>query len=173
MTKRSSMATVTFKGSPVHTNGDLPKKGEKAPDFTLTNGDLKDVSLKDFSGKRKLISIVPSLDTSVCALSAKKFNDTAKENPNILILFVSADLPFAQKRMCQQSNLENIHTLSMLRSKDFATAYGVLITDGPLKGLASRSVVVLDENNNVLYTELVGEITNEPNYQKALDALAL
>ncbi len=167
------MATVTFKGTPVHTNGDLPKYGEKAPDFTLTNGDLKDLTLKDFSGKRKLISIVPSLDTGVCALSAKKFNDAAKKDPNIVIIFVSCDLPFAQKRLCQQEKLENIHTLSMLRNKDFASKYGVLLTDGPLAGLAARSVVVLDENDRILYTELVSEITHEPDYQKALDALAM
>ncbi|MBS0656370.1 MAG: thiol peroxidase [Verrucomicrobia bacterium] len=165
------MATVKFKGAPIHTNGELPAVGSKAPDFTLTDGDLKDRSLKEFIGKRVLISIVPSLDTGTCALSAKKFNDAAKNNPHIVVLFASADLPFAQKRMCTADNLENIATLSMMRSKDFATKYGVLITDGPLAGLAARAVVALDENANVLYTELVDEITQEPNYTKALEAL--
>ncbi|MCE5316074.1 MAG: thiol peroxidase [Parachlamydia sp.] len=165
------MVSVTFKGSKVQTNGELPQIGAKAPDFVLTDGDLKDHTLNDFSGKRKLISIVPSLDTDVCALSAKKFNDAAKSNPGIMILFISADLPFAQRRFCGNEGLKNILTLSMLRSKDFAEKYGVLIIDGPLAGLASRSVVVLDENDKVIYRELVPEITKEPNYQKALDAM--
>jgi len=165
------MATVKFKGQPVHTNGDLPKQGAKAPDFTLTNSDLKDVSLKDFAGKKKLLSIVPSLDTGVCALSARRFNEAAKKDPNLLILFISADLPFAQKRVADQDGLSNIQTLSMIRGKEFASKYGVLLTDGPLAGLAARSVVVLDENDNVLYTELVDEITSEPSYQQALDVL--
>lgn len=165
------MANVLFKGSVVHTSGELPKIASVAPDFILVDASLQDRTLNDFKGKRKLISIVPSLDTGTCALSAKKFNDAAKQNPNIMIIFVSADLPFAQKRMCQADSLENIVTLSMMRSKDFATKYGVLLTDGPLAGLAARSVLVLDENNKVLYSELVGEITQEPNYQKALDAL--
>lgn len=165
------MATVTFKGSPVHTNGELPKIASKAPDFVLTTAELKDCTLNDFTGRRKLISIVPSLDTGTCALSAKKFNEAAKKDPAITILCVSADLPFAQKRMCQEASVENVITLSMMRSKDFATKYGVLLTDGPLAGLAARAVVVLDENDNVLYTELVQEITEEPNYQKALDVL--
>lgn len=167
------MASVKFKGSEVHTNGELPKIASKAPDFVLTDGNLNDHTLKDFFGKRKLLSIVPSLDTSVCALSAKKFNDAAKQNPNIMVLFVSADLPFAQKRFCQQESLQNIQTLSMLRSKDFAKNYGVLLVDGPLAGLCARAVVVLDENDNVLYRELVSEITQEPDYQKALDVLSL
>lgn len=165
------MATVTFKGTDVHTNGDLPKVESKAPDFVLTNADLKDCTLNDFKGKRKLISIVPSLDTGVCALSAKKFNDAAKQNPDMPIIFVSADLPFAQKRICDADGLNNIITLSMMHNKDFATKYGVLLKDGPLAGLAARSVVVVDENDNVIYTELVKEITQEPNYTKALEAL--
>src|SRR5260221_249877 len=141
------MAIVHFKGSDVHTNGDLPSLGAKAPDFILASADLKNVSLKDFKGKRKLISIVPSLDTATCALSAQKFNQAAKQNPDLIILVVSADLPFAQKRVCDQDNLENVRTLSMMRNKDFARDYGVLVTDGPMEGLATRSVVVLDEND--------------------------
>lgn len=165
------MANVKFKGTTVHTNGELPKVAAKAPNFVLVDGNLQEKGLQDFKGKRKLISIVPSLDTGVCALSAKKFNEAAKKNPNLMIIFVSADLPFAQKRMCQQDSLENIVTLSMMRNKEFAERYGMLLVDGPLAGLAARSVVVLDENDNVLYTELVDEITQEPNYQKALDVL--
>ncbi len=167
------MATVTFKGSPVHTNGELPKIGSIAPDFILTDGELKDRTLKDFQGRKKLISIVPSLDTGVCALSAKKFNEAAKAHPEILVLFVSSDLPFAQKRLCAAESLENIKTLSMMRSKDFAKLYGVLIIDGPLEGLSARACLVLDENNKVLYTELVGEITQEPNYSHALENLLI
>ena len=163
------MATVTFKGTPVHTNGDLPKIGTKAPDFVLTDGELNDRTLRSFQGKRKLLSIVPSLDTGVCALSAKKFNEAAKTHPEIQVIFVSCDLPFAQKRLCTSESLQNINTLSMMRSKDFATQYGVLLTDGPLAGLAARACLVLDENNMVLYTELIKEITQEPNYQKVLE----
>ena len=165
------MATVTFKESPAHTNGELPKIGSTAPDFLLTDGELKDHKLRDFQGRRKLLSIVPSLDTGVCALSAKKFNDAAKANPGIEIIFVSCDLPFAQKRFCTAESLQNITTLSMLRSKEFATQYGILLIDSPLAGLAARACLVLDENNKVLYTELVGEVTQEPNYTKALEAL--
>jgi thiol peroxidase len=166
------MATVTFKGTPVHTNGELPKIGTKAPDFTLTDGELKDRTLGNFQGKRKLLSIVPSLDTGVCALSAKKFNEAAKTHPHVEVIFISCDLPFAQKRLCTAESLQNISTLSMMRSKDFATKYGVLLTDGPLAGLAARACLVLDENNNVLYTELTPEITQEPNYAKALEVLS-
>ncbi len=165
------MATVTLKGSAIHTSGELPKIGSLAPDFVLVDADLNDKSLKDFKAKRKLISIVPSLDTGTCALSAKKFNDAAKANPDIQIIVVSCDLPFAQKRFCSNEGVQNVTTLSMMRSKDFATKYGVLITDGPLSGIAARAVVVLDENNKVLYTELVPEITQEPSYQKALDMM--
>lgn len=165
------MAKVTFKGAIVHTNNELPTIGSKAPNFVLTDGDLKDHSLHEFHGKRKILSIVPSLDTGVCAISAKKFNEVAKENPEVFILVISADLPFAQKRFCHQENLKNILTLSMLRSKDFAAKYGVLLIDGPLAGLAARAVLVLDEHDKVVYHELVPEITREPDYKKALDQL--
>lgn len=165
------MANVKFKGTIVHTNGELPKISSKIPDFVLTDSNLKDHSLHDFHGKRKLISIVPSLDTAVCSLSAKKFNEAIKQHPEVLVLVVSADLPFAQKRFCTSEELENILTLSMMRSKEFATNYGVLLLDGPLAGLASRAVLVVDENEKVLYHELVQEITQEPDYKRALDAL--
>lgn len=165
------MAQVTLKGSICHTSGELPQVGSIAPDFVLTDGELKDHTLKEFQGKRKLLAIVPSLDTGVCALSAKKFNEAAKRHPDILIIFISADLPFAQKRLCGHDGLNNILTLSMMRSKEFANKYGVLITDGPLAGLASRSCLVLDENNKVLYRELVPEVSEEPDYNAALEAL--
>lgn len=162
---------VTLKGNPIHTSGALPKIGSKAPDFVLVNQDLKDCTLKDFKGKRKLLYIVPSLDTSVCSLSTKKFNDAMKRNPQMAALIVSADLPFAQKRVCGLEKMENVVTLSAMRSKDFPKAYGVLITDGPLAGICARAVLVLDKDDHVIYEELVPEITQEPNYEAALKAL--
>lgn len=165
------MAKITLKSTPVHTSGELPTVGSKAPDFVLVDGELKEHSLKDFRGKRKILSIVPSLDTAVCSLSAKKFNEKMKEHSEAQVIVISADSPFAQKRVCITEGLKNIVTLSLVRSKDFAKHYGVLIVDGPLAGLCARAVVVLDEDDNVLYTELVPEITNEPNYERALEAL--
>jgi thioredoxin-dependent peroxiredoxin len=169
----AAMAQVTFKSAPIHTSGDLPKVGSKAPDFLLVDAELKEHSLKDYRGKRKILSIVPSLDTSVCSLSAKKFNQAIKEHPEVQVLVISADSPFAQKRICTQENLNNIRTLSLVRSKDFAKDYGVLIVDGPLAGLCARAVVVLDEHDKVIYTELVPEIAQEPNYDKALHAVKM
>lgn len=165
------MATVTLKGQPIHTNGSLPALKTKAPDFKLVDQDLKERSLKEFNGKRKLLSIVPSLDTSVCSTSAKKFNEAIKSHPEVAVLVISADLPFAQKRVCGLENIKNAITLSLIRSKDFAKDYGILIQDGPLAGICARAVVVLDEQDHVLYTELVPEITQEPNYEKALAVL--
>lgn len=164
------MAKVTLKGNSIHTSGQLPAKEAKAPDFQLVDQDLTNRSLKDFKGKKKILSIVPSLDTSVCSLSAKKFNEAMKTHPDIMVLVISADSPFAQKRICGAEGLKNILPLSMMRSKDFATDYGVLIMDGPLAGICARAVVVLDENDRVIYTELVPEITQEPNYDAALKA---
>jgi len=161
---------VTFKGSPIHVSGSLPRLGIQAPDFVLTDKDLNKRSLKDYSGKRKLISIVPSLDTSVCSLSAKKFNRSIKENPEAgIVLNISADLPFAQSRFCHAEEVDTIICLSTMGSKDFAEAYGILMLDGPLANLCARAIVVLDENDTVIYTELVPEITKEPNYDKALE----
>ncbi len=165
------MARITLKGSPVNTNSDLPKVGSSAPDFKLTDADLKDLSLADFKGKKKLLNIVPSLDTPTCALSTKKFNDHAKQYSNVVMLMVSADLPFAQKRFCAAENTALVKTLSMMRDRHFAKDYGVLITDGPLAGITARAVVVIDENNTVTYAELVPDIAQEPNYDKALAAL--
>lgn len=165
------MATITLKGNPVHTVGDLPRSGSKAPDFVLTRGDLADVSLRNFSGKRKLLNIVPSLDTGVCAASARRFNQEAAALPDVVLLTVSCDLPFAQKRFCDAEGIENLITLSELRSRSFGEAYGVRIADGPLAGLLSRAVIVLDQDDTVVYTEQVPEITQEPDYEKALAAL--
>ncbi|CAK0769565.1 lipid hydroperoxide peroxidase [Gammaproteobacteria bacterium] len=165
------MATVTLGGNPIHTNGDLPAVGGKAPDFKLVKTNLSEVSLADFSGKKKLLNIVPSLDTGICAISTKYFNDHAREHSDTAILVVSADLPFASGRFCTAEGIENVLTLSMMRSRNFAKDYGVLIVDGPLAGISARAVVVLDAEDRVVYTELVPEIKQEPNYAAALAAL--
>jgi len=165
------MATTKFKGTPVTTSGELPKAGSKAPDFHLVDVNLKDVHLADFKGKKKLLNIVPSLDTGICAMSAKKFNDFAKTRSDVAVLTISADLPFAQDRFCSAENIANVKTLSMMRSRNFAKDYGVLMQDGPLAGICARSVVVTDENDKVLYTELVPEIAQEPNYEAAIAAV--
>ena len=165
------MATITLKGTEFHTNGDLPLVGSQAPDFVLTTKALADVSLADFAGKKKLISIVPSLDTPVCQLSTKKFNEHAKAHPNAVILIVAADLPFAMARFCGAEGLDNVQALSMMRGRKFAKDYGVFIEDGPFKGIAGRALLVLDENNVVISSELVREIANEPDYDAALAKL--
>ena len=164
------MATVTLKGNPIHTIADLPAVGAKAPDFKLTGGDLKDVSLADYKGKRKVLNIVPSLDTAVCATSTRRFNEAASRLPNTVVLVVSADLPFASKRFCTTEGLQNVVPLSLMRSKSFAKDYGVLLQDGPLAGLCARAVVVLDENDKVVYRQLVPEIGQEPDYDQAIAA---
>jgi thiol peroxidase len=165
------MAEITLKGNKIHTNGELPKVGAKAPDFRLTDKDLKDCSLLTWAGKKKLISIVPSLDTPVCAMSTKKFNDHARQHPDTVILTVAADLPFAMKRFCGDEGLENVVPLSLMRDKKFAEDYGVLITDGPLAGITARAIVVLSAEDTVKYVELVPEIAQEPDYDTALRAL--
>ena len=158
------MATVKFKGSDVHSSGKLPEIGSTAPDFTLVDAGLQEIHLSDYKGKRVLLNIFPSLDTSTCATSVRKFNRWVSEKDNIVVLCISKDLPFAQSRFCGAEGLDNVITASDFRYNTFATDYGVLLTDGPLKGLMARSVVALDENGKVLYSELVAEITNEPNY---------
>jgi thiol peroxidase len=165
------MAEVTLKGNVCHTNGDLPAVGSDAPAFTLTSGSLANVTLDDFTGKKKLLSIVPSLDTGVCAESTRKFNQAMAERGNAVALVISADLPFAQGRFCSAEGIENVVTLSMMRSRQFAKDYGMLLQDGGLAGITARGVVVLDENNKVIYTQLVPEITEEPDYDAALAAL--
>ena len=165
------MATVTLQGNQLHTNGDLPAVGSAAPDFILVDGQLNNVGLDDYAGKKKLLNIVPSLDTPTCATSTKKFNDHAKAHGDVVMLVVSADLPFAQGRFCGAEGIDNVVPLSMMRSRHFAKDYGVLITDGPLAGITARAVVVLDEGNRVLYNQLVPEIADEPDYEAALAAL--
>ena len=166
------MATVKLEGNEIHTSGELPPTGSEAPEFELTGGDLEDVRLSDFRGTRVLLNIVPSLDTPVCATSTRKFNDYIA-GEDVAVLVISADLPFAQARFCGGEELTNVIHLSMMRSKNFAKDYGVLITDGPLRGITARAVVVIDEDGKVVYTELVPEITQEPDYDKALKALGL
>jgi thiol peroxidase len=171
-TSEETMATVTLKGNPVNVGGSLPAPGDNAPDFALTGKDLADVSLADFAGKRKVLNIVPSLDTPTCQQSTRVFNEKASAMDNTAVLVVAADLPFAMSRFCGSEGLEQVVTLSTFRGRDFHENYGVDVLDGPLKGLTARAVVVLDENNKVLHSELVPEIATEPNYQAALDSLA-
>jgi len=165
------MSTVTLKGNSLTVAGSLPRKGEQAPDFTLVNRDLQNMSLRDFAGKRKVLNIVPSLDTPTCQQSTRVFNERASAMSNAVVLVIAADLPFAMSRFCGAEGLENVVTLSTLRDHGFHRRYGVDIVDGPLEGLAARAVVVLDEKNAVLHAELVPEIANEPNYAAALAAL--
>jgi len=165
------MATITLRGNKINTSGNLPAVGSQAPDFVLVDGDLNDVTLATYQGKKKLLSIVPSLDTPVCATSMKKFNDAAKSRKDAVFLMISTDLPFAMKRFCTAENITNVIPLAMMRSRNFAKDYGVLIQDGPLAGITARAVVVLDAGNKVVYAELVPEIAQEPDYDQALAAL--
>ena len=164
------MAKITLGGNAISTVGSLPAVGSKAPDFKLTGGDLKDLTLADFKGKKKVLNIVPSLDTPVCATSTRKFNADASKHPNVAVLVISADLPFASKRFCTTEGLANVVPLSTFRSS-FGKDWGVTITEGPLAGVTSRAVVVLDEHDKVVYEEQVPEIKQEPNYDAALAAL--
>lgn len=165
------MAKITLHGNECNTNGDLPAVGSTAPDIHLVNGELNDVRLADYKGKKKLLNIVPSLDTPTCAKSTIKFNDAAKGRDDVVMLIVSADLPFAQGRFCTSEKLGKVIPLSMMRSRNFAKDYGVLIQDGPLAGITARAIVVLDENDKVIYTQLVPEIGDEPDYDSALAVL--
>lgn len=165
------MATVTLKGNPVPVAGDLPAKGQSVSDFKLVDKDLKNVSLANYAGKRKVLNIVPSLDTPTCQKSTRVFNQRASETTNTVVLVIAADLPFAMSRFCGAEGLNNVVTLSTFRDGDFHRRYGVDIVGGPLEGLTARAVVVVDESNKVLHAELVPEIANEPNYDAALAAL--
>ncbi|HEC12803.1 MAG TPA: thiol peroxidase [Acidiferrobacteraceae bacterium] len=165
------MANITLKGDAIKTNADLPEVGSEAPDFTLVDGDLNNVSLANYKGKKKLISIVPSLDTGVCATSTKVFNEHFAGRDDAVALIVSADLPFAQKRFCDMEKVGNVQALSMMRDRHFAKDYGVLVEDGPLAGITARAVLVLDEDNTVLHAELVPEIAQEPDYDLAIAAI--
>ncbi|MBF0170446.1 MAG: thiol peroxidase [Nitrospinae bacterium] len=165
------MASITLKGNPINTCGNLPAVGSAAPDFCLTKEDLSDVSLASFAGKKIVLNIFPSVDTPVCATSVRTFNKTAATAPNTVVLCVSRDLPFAFKRFCGAEGISNVVTASVLRDGKFGEAYGVKIVDGPLAGLCSRAVVVIDEKGKVKYTQQVPEIVEEPNYDAVMAAL--
>lgn len=164
-------SSVTLGGNPVSVAGNFLRKGDSAPGFTLVGKGLADVSLDSFAGKRKVLNIFPSIDTDVCAASVRRFNAAANELSNTAVLCISADLPFAQARFCGAEGLANVVTLSTMRGREFLDAYGVNIANGPLAGVAARAVVVLDENNQVLHSELVAEIKSEPDYEAALAVL--
>ncbi len=164
------MTEIALKGNPVNTSGTLPETGGNAPDFTLTRTDLTDVSLADYKGKKMVLNIFPSIDTDVCAMSVRKFNAEAASLDNTAILCVSMDLPFAHKRFCGAEGIDRVETVSELRDRTFGDSYGVRMVDGPLKGLLSRAVVVMDASGTVVYTQQVPEIGEEPDYKKALKA---
>ncbi len=165
------MAQTALEGNPVKLAGELPAVGSTAPDFSLVAGDLSDATLATYAGKKKLLNIVPSLDTPVCATSTKKFNEAMAGKGDSVALVISSDLPFASGRFCEAEGITNVVNLSMMRSKNFGKDYGVLIQDGPLAGITARAIVVMDADNKVLYTQLVPEITAEPDYDSALAAL--
>lgn len=165
------MATITLKGNTIHTIGELPAVGTTAPDFQLTAGDLSDVSLADYSEKKKILNIVPSLDTGVCAASARRFDKEIGQMDDTVCLTISADLPFASQRFCRTEGVDNVVTLSQMRDKAFGKDYQCEIADGPMAGLLSRAVIVLDGSNTIVYTEQVPEIAQEPDYGAALDAV--
>ena len=165
------MAKITLKGNEVNTNSDIVSQGSDAPDFILVYSDLQDVNLASFDGKNKILSIVPSLDTPVCQKSTLVFNEKVAELEDTVMLIVSSDLPFAMKRFCASESLDNVMPVSMMRSRNFAKDYGVLLVDGPLSGITTRAIVTISKDNKVLHSELVTEIADEPNYQAALDSI--
>jgi thiol peroxidase len=165
------MTQVTRRGETVALSGDLPAIGTQAPDFRLTRSDLSDVSLADYAGKRKVLSIVPSLDTPTCAMSLRRFNERAADMDNTVVLNISADLPFAMARFCETEGIDQVESLSMMRDRAFASDYGVLQLTGPMAGITARAVLVLDLDNTVRYAELVPEIRQEPDYEAAIQAL--
>lgn len=165
------MASITLKGQPIKTLGDLPEKGSLAPNFTLTKSDLSDTNLADFAGKKLVLNIFPSIDTGVCAASVRRFNDVASKVKDVNVLCISADLPFAQQRFCGAEGLDQVINLSSFRHATFGESYGLTISTGPLQSLLSRAVVIVDANGQICYTEQVPEIAQEPDYVAALDAL--
>jgi thioredoxin-dependent peroxiredoxin len=169
--KKNTMATITLGGNPVNTNGELPKVGSKATDFSMIQTDLSTATLATFVGSRLVLNIFPSIDTGTCATSVRTFNEKASQLANTKVLCISRDLPFAQKRFCGAEGLENVINLSDFNTGSFGKNYGLEIVDGPLAGLHSRVVIVLDENGTILHTEQVSEIANEPNYEAALAVL--
>lgn len=166
------MAQITLQGEPVQTIGNLPAAGKPAPPFTLVKTDLSETSLQDFAGKNIVLNIFLSLDTSVCGASVRRFNKEVSESPNTVVLCISADLPYAHKRFCEVEGLKDVIPLSVFRSPEFGRDYGVTFTSGPLLGLLSRAVVIIDKSGTVAYTEQVPEITQEPDYDAALLALS-
>ncbi|MFO7559516.1 MAG: thiol peroxidase [Desulfobacterales bacterium] len=165
------MARITVGGEAVHTIGELPKVGSKAPDFLLTKTDLTDISLKDVVGKKVVLNIFPSVDTSVCSASVSRFNAEISKFPNAVVLCVSLDLPFAHSRFCEAEGLKDVVLVSELRNREFGNNYGVRMVEGPLAGLLARAVVVLDEKGKVIFSKLVSELKNEPDYESVLDVL--
>jgi thiol peroxidase len=165
------MAKVKLKGQEFGISGNLPAVGERAPSFKLTKSDLTDVSLEDFKGDKLVLNIFPSIDTDVCAASVRRFNELATKIPGVKVLAISKDLPFAHKRFCEANSIENVVTLSEMRNSDFSEKYGVKIVEGPLEGLNARSLVIIDGDGKVSYTQLVPEITQEPDYEAVLKAL--
>ena len=165
------MAEITLQGNKINTNGDVPKVGSAAPDFVLVDSDLNDISLSNYDGKNIISNIIPSLDTPVCQKSTKIFNDKASSLSGVVVLAVSADLPFAMKRFCSSESIESVKPMSMMRSRNFAKDYGVLLVDGPLSGITARAVIVMDKDKKIIHSELVQEIANEPNYEAALNSL--
>jgi len=165
------MAKITLQGNTVNTNADILKIGINAPEFTLVDSDLKNISLSTFNEKYKILNIVPSLDTPVCAKSTKIFNEKASSLSETVVLTISADLPFAMKRFCSSEKLNNVIPLSMMRSRNFAKDYGVLLVDGPLEGITARAVIVIDKNDKIIHSQLVQEITEEPNYDDAINCI--
>ena len=166
------MANITLKGNAIETIGQLPAKGTKAPSFNLVGTTLANVSLDDFAGKNVVLNIFPSIDTPVCAASTRRFNKVAGESENTVVLCISADLPFAHSRFCEVEGLKNVIPLSVFRDKDFGTSYGLTIKTGPIAGLLSRAIVIIDKTGKIAYTEQVPEISQEPNYDLALATLA-
>lgn len=165
------MAQITLRGNLINTISDLPSLGSVAPNFSLTGTDLNDVNLSDFTGYKLILNIFPSIDTPVCAASVREFNKRMAEVPNTKVLCISKDLPFAHKRFCGAEGIEHVVSLSEFKNNDFSTSYGVLITDGLLQGLMARAVIILDESGKILYTQLVPEIAQEPDYERALGVL--
>jgi thiol peroxidase len=162
------MTKITLKGSPIHTSGQIPAM---AKNFTLVDKDLNNKTLNDFRGKKKVITTVPSLDTGVCSLMTKHLNDLAKKHPQVIFITVSADLPFAQARFCKAEGVQNVLTLSMMRDKSFGQDYGLLILDGPLAGILARSVFVVDEQDKIIYSQIVPEITQEADFSPIANIL--
>lgn len=162
------METVYFKGTPVHTSGMVPAVGSPAPDFELISPELMEIGMSNYPGKNIILNVFPSLDTAVCAMSVRKFNEKAASKPDTVVLCVSMDLPFAAARFCSAEGIKNVTAASAFRSPKFAEDYGLMMVDGPLKGLLARAVLIIDKNRKIIYRELVDEITHEPDYEAAL-----